>query len=235
LLGDTADLPRLAEVNIDATVLGAAILSTMFAGLFVSALPALRSGAASTASALTSTGRSMTASRERHRARHVLVASQVALALVLLVGSGLMARSVWRLRAVQTGFNPANAISFRMALPSATYPGAAESVRFFNRAVDGLAAIPGVQAAGAVSKLPLDEQGRTDSAVFVEDRPVPPGSLPGIHPLSCATPGYFAAAGIPFVPSPVAAFSALIRRTSSRGDREPRICRALLEWRAGYR
>jgi hypothetical protein len=199
LLGDAVDLPRLSEVNIDAAIVAAACLSTMFAALFVSALPALRSGTASVASVLTSAGRSMTASRERHRARQVLVASQVALALILLVGSGLMARSVWRLRSVQPGFNPANAISFRMALPSATYPGAAESVRFFNRAVDGLAAIPGVQATGAVSKLPLDEQGRTDSAVFVEDRPIPPGSLPGIHLVSYATPGYFAAAGIPFI------------------------------------
>jgi predicted permease len=199
LLGDAVDLPRLAEVNIDLAIVAAACLSTMFAALFVSALPALRSGTASMASVLTSAGRSMTASRERHRARQGLVASQVALALILLVGSGLMARSVWRLRSVHPGFTPANAISFRMALPSATYPGSAESVRFFSRAVDGLAAIPGVQATGAVSKLPLDEQGQTDSAVFVEDRPIPPGSLPGIHPVSYATPGYFAAVGIPFI------------------------------------
>ena len=197
LLGDAVDVPRLAEVNIDAAILAAAGLSTIFAALFVSALPALRSGAASAASVLTS-GHAMTASRERQRARQVLVASQVAIALVLLVGSGLMARSVWRLRSVQPGFNPANAISFRMALPSAAYRDSAESVRFFARAVDDLASLPGVQATGAVSKLPLDEQGRTDTAVFVEDRPVAPGSLPGIHPLSYATPGYFAAAGIPF-------------------------------------
>jgi putative ABC transport system permease protein len=199
LLGEAIDIPRLAEVNLDAAAIAVAGLSTLFAALLVSGLPALRAGAASVASVLASTGHSMTASRERHRVRQVLVASQVALALILLVGSGLMARSVWRIRSVPTGFNSANTTSLRMALPSATYSGSAEAVRFFDRAVDGLAAIPGVQAAGAVSKLPLDEQGRTDSAVFVEDRPMAPGSLPGIHPVSYATPGYFGAAGIPFI------------------------------------
>jgi len=110
-----------------------------------------------------------------------------------------MARSVWRLRSVQPGFNPARALSFHLALPSATYPGSDDPVRFFSRAVDGIATIPGVQAAGAASKLPLDEQGRTDSAVFVEDRPIPAGTLPGIHPLVYVTPGYFSAAGVPFI------------------------------------
>ena len=198
-LGSTIDIPRLAEVNVDATVLGVAALITGLAAFFVSGVPALRSGAASMSSVLSSTNRSTTAGRQRHRARHALVVSQVALALVVLVGSGLMARSVWRLRSVQPGFDPAGAISFRLALPSATYPGADDSVRFFVRAAEGIATIPGVREVGAASKLPLDEQGRTDTAVFVEDRPIPPGSLPGIHPLLYVTPGYFGAAGIPFI------------------------------------
>ena len=173
-LGSTIDIPRLAEVDVDATVLGVAALISGLAALFVSGVPALRSGAASMSSVLSSTNRSTTAGRQRHRARHTLVVAQVALALVVLVGSGLMARSVWRLRSVQPGFDPAGAISFRLALPSATYPGADDSVRLFVRASDGIAAIPGVRAVGAASKLPLDEQGRTDTAVFVEDRPISP-------------------------------------------------------------
>jgi predicted permease len=198
-LGSTMDIPRLAEVTVDATVLSVAALMTGLAAFFVSGVPAMRSDATSMSSVLSSTNRSTTAGRSRHRARHGLVVAQVALALVVLVGSGLMARSVWRLGAVQPGFDPASAISFRLALPSATYSSADHSVRFFVRAVDGLETIPGVRAAGAASKLPLDEQGRTDTAVFVEDRPIPPGSLPGIHPLLYVTPGYFGAAGIPFI------------------------------------
>jgi putative ABC transport system permease protein len=147
---------------------------------------------------LSLTSRSATAG-PRDTARQTLVVAQVALALILLVGSGLMARSIWRLRSVEPGFEPANAVTFRLAPPPVTYPGSDESVRFFIRATEGIATVPGVQAAGAASKLPLDEQGRTDSAVWAEDRPIPPGSLPGIHPVLYVTPGYFAATGIPFI------------------------------------
>jgi predicted permease len=196
-LGGAVDIPRLAEANLDGTVLGVAAVSTLLTVLLISGLPALRSGASSWASGFAS--RSATVGRARHRARNALVVSQVALALVLLVGSGLMARSVWRLRSVEPGFEPASAITFRLALPPVAYPGSDESVRFFVRALDGIASAPNVRAAGAVSKLPLDEQGRTDSAVFVEDQPLPPGALPGIHPICYVTPGYFEAAGIPLL------------------------------------
>lgn len=197
--GDAIDIPRLAEVNIDLTILALAGLCGMFAALCVSGLPALRWSARAGASSLISGGRSMSVSRERHRVRQALIAAQVALALVLLVGSGLMARSVWRLRSVRPGFDAADAISFRIAVPPATYSGADESVRFFVRLDDALRSVPGVLATGAVSKLPLDDQGRTDTAVFLQDRPLAPGSLPGLHPLSYVTPGYFDAAGIPFI------------------------------------
>jgi len=198
-IGSAVDIPRLAEVNIDRTVLGVTGLIALFTALVVSGLPALRSGASSMSWVSGLTSRSATASRARHRARQALVVAQVALALILLVGSGLMARSLWRLRSVEPGFEPANAITFRLALPSVTYPGSDESVRFFIRAAEAVASVPGVSAAGAASKLPLDEQGRTDSAVWVEDRPIPPGSLPGIHPVLYVTPGYFGATGIPFI------------------------------------
>jgi predicted permease len=197
--GDVVTIPRVEELSLAPAVLGVATLGTVCAALCVSAMPALRAMAASASTIAFASGRASTTSRQHHRIRYALLTSQVALALILLVGSGLMARSVWRLRAVQPGFDPTNAISFRIALPSAAYPGAADSVRFFMRAEERLAALPGVTAVGAVSKLPLDEQGRTDTAVFVEDRPIPPGALPGIHPLSYVTPGYFEAAGIPFI------------------------------------
>ncbi len=198
-LGEAADVPRLAEVSLDGAVLGVAGLLTVLTALVVSGLPAWRASAASLSWASSLTSRSATAGRARNRARQGLVAAQVALALILLVGSGLVARSLWRLRSVPPGFDPANALTFRLALPSVTYPGPDESVRFFVRAVDGIASVPGVRAAGAASKLPLDEGGRIDSAVFVEDRPIPAGSLPGIHPVLYVTPGYFGAVGIPLI------------------------------------
>jgi predicted permease len=192
------DVPRLAEVNIDAAVLAVAGAATLFAAVCISSLPAWRAARGSRSSLLSSS-RFASTGRERHRLRQALVGAQVALALVLLVGSGLMARSVWRLRSVQTGFDATGAVSFRLALPQATYPQVDDLVRFFVRVEDTLGTVPGVTAVGSVSKLPLDEQGRTDSAVFIEDRPIPAGSLPGIHPVSYVTPGYFESAGIPFL------------------------------------
>ena len=191
------NIPRLAEVTVDGTVVAVTVAIAALAALLVSALPALRWSASPMS--IGAGGRSATAGRDRHRVRHALVVSQVALALVLLVGAGLMARSVSRLRSVPPGFEPAGAFTFRMALPPVGYPGADESVRFFTRAADGIAAIPGASAVGVASKVPLDEVGRTDTAVFVEDRPLAAGALPGIHSIVYATPDYFKAAGIRFI------------------------------------
>jgi predicted permease len=191
------DIPRLAEANVDLTVLAAATGVALAAALFVGGIAALRSSAA--AGVPGSMSLASTAGRARHRARHALVVSQVALALVLLVGAGLMAKSMWRLRSVQPGFDPQQALTFRLAAPPAGYPATDDAVRLFARAADRLSGTAGVRSVGVVSKLPLDEQGRADSGVFIEDRPLTPGSLPGIHPVLYVTPGYFAAAGIPIV------------------------------------
>jgi predicted permease len=198
-LGDAIELPRLAEVRVDAAVLLLVGLGAAVAALVAAGMSAGRSAAVSLPAVLGPANRAATAGRGRHRARYALVAAQVALAFILLVGSGLLARSVWRLRSVRPGVEPANTMTMRIALPAADYPQADDTVRFFVRALDRLAGIPGVERAGVVSKVPLDGQGRTDTAVFVADRPVPPGSLPAIHPIAYATPGYFAAAGIPFL------------------------------------
>jgi putative ABC transport system permease protein len=198
-LDGAIDIPRLSEVSIDSAVVGVCAIVSVACAVFVSVLPILRFGSVSMTSALGSTSRSATSGRDRHRARHALVVTQVSLALVLLVGSGLMARSVWRLRAVQPGFDAAEATTFRLALPAARYAGSDDVVRFFNRAADRIESLPGVVATGVTSKVPLDEHGGIDTAIFVEDRPIPPGSLPAIHPVRYVTPGYFAAARIPFL------------------------------------
>jgi predicted permease len=191
--GGVVDIPRLAEVRVDGAVLGAAAVLMTATALLVSVVPALRARRWSLAGVPGMASRAATAGG----ARHALVAAQVAFALVLLVASGHMARSLWRLLSVAPGFEPSRALTFRLALPTVGYPDSDASVRFYARAVDAIAGVPGVSAAGAVSKLPLDEPGRMESAVFVEDRPIPEGSLPGIHPVTYATPGYFDAAGIP--------------------------------------
>ena len=194
----SVDLPRLSELGINSTVVSVAALSSFVAALVINTVPALRAGPVSSGSFLRSAA-SSTIDREQHRVRNALVVLQVGFALVLLVSSGLMARSVWRLRSVVPGFEPAGATTFRLAVPAATYPGTDAPVRFVMQALDGIAEIPGVAAAGVASKVPLDEQGRADSGVFIEGRAMAPGALPGIHPVVYTTPEYFAAAGIPFL------------------------------------
>jgi putative ABC transport system permease protein len=193
------DVPRLAEVNVDAAVLLAAVAATVFALLLVTVIPALRAASASVTTVLGDSGRSVTTGRGRHRARHALIAVQMALAVVLLVGAGLMARSFARLRAVPTGFDASSAFAFRVALPRASYAGPTDPARFIARALDEIAAVGGVQVAAAVTKLPLVDEARRDTALFVEDKPLTPGTLPNVHQVAFASPGYFRAMGVPLL------------------------------------
>ena len=193
------DVPRLAEVNVDAAVLLAAVAVTVFTLLLVTVIPALRAASASVTTVLGDSGRSVTTGRGRHRARHGLIAVQMALAVVLIVGAGLMARSFARLRAVPTGFDASSAFAFRVALPRASYAGPTDPARFIARALNEIARVGGVQVAAAVTKLPLVEEARRDTALFVEDKPLTPGTLPNVHQVAFASPGYFRAMGVPLL------------------------------------
>jgi putative ABC transport system permease protein len=192
------DIPRLTEVHVDGVVLGvtglAAATITLAIGIFV----AWRSRTLSSYG-LAALSPASTVGRAQHRARYALVASQVALAMVLVVGAGLMTRSLWKLRGVQPGFESAGALTFRLALPPSAYPGTDDAVRFVVRALDAVSRVPRVQAAAAASRLPLEEQDQTLTAVFIEDQMLPPGALPRLHPVAYVTPGYFQAMGIPIV------------------------------------
>nr|MBA3560547.1 FtsX-like permease family protein [Gemmatimonadaceae bacterium] len=189
-------LPRLNEISLDARVLGVAALMTLLAGLLFSVIPLMRYRAMSLAAMLREGGRGSSAGRARHRARNALVVAQVALALVLLAGSGLMARSFWRLRSVDAGFDAASVLTLRLAIPSANYPRDEDRARFYSRLVDRLRELPGVVAAGAVEKLPLRPEGENQSATWVEGVGGGSNAVPPMHPLTAATDGYFKAMGI---------------------------------------
>src|SRR6185437_712356 len=161
-------IPRLSEVGIDAPVLAVAVAITTLTALLMSVVPALRSSSIGIASVLGQGTRSATASRHRHRARRAFVVVQVALGLVLVAGAGLMARTFASLRSVPAGFDPAGAYTFRVALPDAAYP-TADAVALVTRSIDQLSSLPNIASAGVISKLPLDDESRRDTAVFVED------------------------------------------------------------------
>jgi putative ABC transport system permease protein len=194
-----ASIPRLGEIHVDGFVVAFTVVVSCVAALAVSALPAFRSSRASLTSLMGADGRTATGSRVRNGVRRALVVSQVALALVLVSGAALFARSFQRLSAVNPGFDADHALAFRLAMPAAAYPATSDAAGTVVAALRALRAGPGVTSAGAASRLPLDGQYTADSAVLVEDRPAEPGRIPSVMPMMFATPDYFRAMGIPLI------------------------------------
>lgn len=161
-------LPRLEEVRLDAVAVAFTFVLSMLSAVAFGVIPLLHGPPL--VSALHEQGRGNTASRSRHRARHVLMAGQVALALVLLVASGLMVRSFQQLRAVDPGFTAASALTFRVGLPDREYAARRAAVAAHQSILDRLSALPGVAAVSASTCLPLADRCFGNS-VFVERRP----------------------------------------------------------------
>ena len=148
-----ANLPRLSEVRIDGVVVIFTAGLSLIAAFAFGAIPLLR--LAPMTATLHDSGRGQTATRGQHRARHVLMTAQVALALVLLVASGLMVRSVQQLRNMDLGFDPASTLSFGVALPSRAYETRERAAMTHRAILDRLNALPGVVSASASTCLPI--------------------------------------------------------------------------------
>jgi predicted permease len=188
-------IPRLDEVSLNGTVLLFAVAVAVLSAALFGLAPAVRYSRPEVLAALRHGGRGATDHPSRYRGRNVLVIVQTAMALVLLIGSGLLARSFMRLMSTDQGFVAANVLTFRVALPQTTYPKAPEVARFTQQLVDRLAGLPGVEAAGAATELPV-VAGTSGTAFEIEGRPVAAGQLPPIIHLSTVTPGYFRTMGI---------------------------------------
>lgn len=193
-----ANLPRLAEITLDPIVLLFAAAVSVAAGLLFGAFALWRYGRPNLVGALKEGGRGGSQGKERHRARNSLVVAQVALALVLLVGSGLMVRSFQALRSVDPGFDPDNVLTFRVTIPSAEIESPEATTAAFADIMRNLGEIPGVIGAGGAVSVPLGGWDSND-AVFVEDHPTPEGEIPPIRRFNWVLPGYFEAVGIPLL------------------------------------
>jgi predicted permease len=141
-------------------------------------------------------GRSTTIGRDRNWARNFLVVTQVALALVLLVGSGLMVRSFQQLRAIDPGFNAEGVLTFRLAPPPPKYAGPEPLAQFYDELFDRLEELPRVTSAGAVNTLPLTGGGAI-LTTRIEEFPLAEDEFPPTFLIRRATPGYFETMGIP--------------------------------------
>ena len=192
------ELPRLDQISMDGTVLVFALGAAFLSALLFGAAPALRHDIAGLLGVLRSAGRGSTEGRERHHLRNVLVVGQTALAMVLLVGGGLLAKSFWEVRRIDPGFDTDGILTFRLSLPGQQYSGAVELAAFHQQLLDRLRGLPGVTSAGAISALPLAESA-AGTAYEIEDIPTPAGELPPMFWYKYASPGYFETMGISVV------------------------------------
>lgn len=190
-----ADLPRSAEVSVDASSLALAALMSIVAGLVFGAIPMTRYASGRFAAVLRDSGRGNTMGRERHRARNVLVTTQLALGLVLLVGSGLMFRSFAHLRAVDLGIETEGVLTMGLNRNQGEDPQIA--ARFFQDAADRIAALPGVAMVGITTNLPLSSENLGGGSFRIESKPRDDDELPPVAMYRAVGPSYFASLGIP--------------------------------------
>lgn len=166
-----ASVPRAATIDIDWHVCVFTVVVSALAGLLFGVMPAVMAAGRSQAARLKEASRGATAGRAQARFRTVLIAGEVALSLMLLVGAGLLVRSLIAIRGVKPGFDVQHVLTARVTLPAAAYPRADAARGFFDRAVAALEALPGVSAAGAATAPLLTLRGQ--SLFSVKDPAIP--------------------------------------------------------------
>lgn len=186
-----ADVPRLAQARVDGPMLAFMLATTLAAGLLFGLAPALRLAARSPHAVLKE-GRS--GGVQRDRLRSVLVVAEIALALILLTGAGLLIRSAAALNRVEPGYDPTGVVAARVSLPTTGYETAEQARAAFERLAERLAAAPGVTASGVASVAPLE--GGSTNGLVPEGRPLDIASSINSY-LRIVSPGYLAAMRIP--------------------------------------
>jgi predicted permease len=190
-------LPRIHEIGIDIPVLLFTLSVAVFTSVLIGAIPIFKYAGAKATSGLREGGRALSQSRERHRARKALVVIQVALALVLLICSGLMIRTFRALMHVNPGFqNPDSLETFRFYIPETQIPDtqAERVVRMDQEILNKIAAIPGVQSASFSSEIPMDGYDSND-ILYAQDHVTREGEIPPIRRFKFVSPGFFSTLG----------------------------------------
>jgi predicted permease len=191
-----ANLPRLSEISIDARTLGFTLVISALSGLLFGLISAFKYAGPRTSLELRSAGRTISASRERHRARNLLVVGQVAMALVLLVSAGLMIRTFQALRTVEPGFTDGRHLQvMRISIPDLLIPEADRVARTQNEILDKLSAIPGVNSAGFASEMPMEGFDSDWDCIFAQDKTYPDGVMPPLRLYKHISPGFLRTAG----------------------------------------
>ena len=201
LLGSLAgaNLPRMEEIGLNPPVLLFTLGISIFASIIFGLFPILRFANGKLVNGLKEGGRGGSAGKEKHRARNILVVAQMALALVLLVGSGLMVRSFIALRHVDPGFrNPEEVLTVRLYIPPTEVEDPVQLTRTHQAIADRLAALPGVSSVGLSSSVTMDGWDSND-AVWLEDFPIPEDQVPPIRRFKWVGENYIETMQIPLV------------------------------------
>ncbi len=191
------DLKGLVQPVLDWRVLGFTALLSIAAGIMFGLVPALTCSRVGLCDALKESGRSI--AHGRHRGQEILVVAETALALVLLIGAGLLLRSFARLISVEEGFDPGHVLTLQLILPSSRYGKPAERAAFVRQTLANLGALPGVQSASVATRLPLNP-GSSTRGIMLEGKSYPPDRQgETINPdYSVISPGFFKVLRIPF-------------------------------------
>jgi predicted permease len=192
-------LPRTADIGIDPVVLFFTLGISLLAGLLFGLLPVIKFATPHLASALKEGGRLSSAGRERHRARNGLVVAEIALAVVLLVASGLMIRTFTAMRQVAPGFvKPEEVLALRISIPSTLVENDEQAIRTHEQIIRKLEQIPGVRSVGVSSSVTMDGFDSNDP-IFVEDFPPQDDKIPPLRRFKWTAPNYFQTMGNPIV------------------------------------
>src|SRR5882724_571528 len=199
LLGLTPkDIPRLEGVSVDRTALLFTLAVSLCTGVLFGLAPAWHARRLSLNESLREGGRGIAGLARVKRLRSLLVMSEIALAVVLLIGAGLMLKSFQRLTDVDPGFNPDNLLTMALGLQFVRYQDPAKQVAFFEQALQRVRSLPGVVAAGACTSLPPSYI-QQSTGFTIEGRPAEPGTQLPTAIYMPATPGYLEALGVPLV------------------------------------
>jgi putative ABC transport system permease protein len=190
-------LPSFAELTLDSRVLAFTVLLSIAAGVLAGLSPSLRFSRVDVMEVLKQTTRGT--SDSGGKTRNLLVVCEVALSLVLLIGAGLMMRTLWELRNVRPGFDAGNVLTMNVAVPRGRFPSPSSQVSFFQETLQRVQALPGIEEAGVIDSLPLNGMGGSHQPFSIEGRPMLPMADQPEVDVRLISPGYLRAMRVPVV------------------------------------
>lgn len=193
-----ASVPRVAEISLDARVLGFTLAVSALTGIIFGLAPALTASKLDLNESLKEGGRGSTEGVRRNRVRSLLVVSEIALSLVLLIGAGLLLKSFQRLREINPGFNPTNVLTMNLELPESKYAKADQQGAFFQQLLERTRTLPGVESLGVIDPLPLSGNNKTTTFNIEGRPPVAPTDQLSSNVRTISS-DYFRAMGIPLL------------------------------------